>query len=53
MGWDSIVDIATRYGLDGSGERIPLEARFYAPVYANLGAHSASCTMGTGSLSQG
>jgi hypothetical protein len=33
-----------------SGDRIPVWARFSAPVQTGLGAHSASCTMGTGSF---
>ena len=31
-----------------SGDRIPVEARFSAPVQTGAGAHPASCTMGTG-----
>ena len=31
----------------GSGDRIPVEARFSATVQTGPGAHSASCTMGT------
>jgi hypothetical protein len=31
-----------------SGDRIPVGARFSAPVQSGLGAHPASCTMGTG-----
>ena len=38
-----------RVGL--SGNRIPVGARFSAPVQKNLGAQSAFCTMGTGSFS--
>jgi len=34
-----------------SGDRIPVEARFSAPVHTGPGAHPASYTMGTGSLS--
>jgi hypothetical protein len=37
----------------GSGDRIPVGARFSAAVQTSLGAHPASCTMGTGSLSRG
>jgi len=39
-------------GLRGgrSGDRIPVEARFSAPVQTGPGAHPASCTMGTVSL---
>jgi hypothetical protein len=33
-----------------SGDRIPVEARFYTPVQTGPGAHSALYTMGTGSL---
>jgi hypothetical protein len=38
------------YGLDGLGNRIPVEARFSAPVQAGPGANPTSCTMGTGSF---
>jgi len=34
-----------------SGDRIPVGARFSAPVQTGPGAHPASCTMGTGSFS--
>jgi hypothetical protein len=33
-----------------SGDRIPVVARFFAPVQTGPGAHPASYTMGTGSL---
>jgi hypothetical protein len=33
-----------------SGDRIPVGARFSAPVQTGPGAHPASCTMSTGSL---
>jgi hypothetical protein len=33
-----------------SRDRIPVEARFSAPVQTDPGAHPASCTMGTGSF---
>ena len=33
-----------------SGDRIPVGARFSAPVQTGSGGHSASCTMGTGSF---
>ena len=36
-----------------SGDRIPVAARFSAPFQTAPGAHSASCTMGTGSFSPG
>ena len=50
MDRDSSVDIATRYGLDGPGDRIPVGKRFSPPVQTGPGAHPASCTMGTGSF---
>jgi hypothetical protein len=49
MGWDSIVSIATGYGLDGT----EIESRwaiFSAPVQTGHGAWPASYTMGTGSF---
>ena len=52
QGRDSAVGIATRYGLDSSGDRFPVEARFSAPVQTGPGIHPASYTMGTGSLSR-
>jgi len=33
-----------------SGDRIPVAARFSAPIQTGPGAHPASCTMGTGSF---
>jgi len=36
-----------------SGNRIPVGSRFSSPVKTGPGAHPASCTMGTGALSQG
>ena len=33
-----------------SGDRIPVAARFSAPVQTGPGAHPASCKMGTGSF---
>jgi hypothetical protein len=33
-----------------SGDRIPVAARFFAPVQTGPGAHPASCTMVTGSF---
>jgi hypothetical protein len=33
-----------------SGDRIPVGARFSAPVQTGPGAHPASCTMGTGAF---
>ena len=42
VGRNSAVGIATRYG-----DRIPVGAKFSAPVQNGPGAQSASCTMGT------
>jgi hypothetical protein len=50
---DSVVGIATRYGLDGPGIESRWGARFSAPVQTGPGAHPAYYTMGTGSLSRG
>jgi hypothetical protein len=38
----------TGYGLDGPGIESRWGARFYTPVQPGLGAHPASCKMGTG-----
>ena len=46
----SSVGIATELRAGWSGDRIPVEARFFAPVQTGPGAHPASCTMGTGSF---
>jgi hypothetical protein len=46
-GPDSVVGIATAYGLDGPGIESRWGARFSAPVQAGSEAHPASCTMGT------
>ena len=46
----NVVIIATSYGLDGPGIESRRGARFSAPVQTGPGAHSASCTMGTGSF---
>jgi hypothetical protein len=37
LGHDSSVGIATRYGLDGPRDRIPVSARFIAPVQTGPG----------------
>jgi hypothetical protein len=50
LGQDSAVAIATRYGLGGPGDRIPVGGEFYAPVQTGPGAHPVSYTMGTGSF---
>ena len=46
----SVVGIATGYGLGGPGIESRWGARFFVTVQTGLGAHPASCTMGTGSL---
>jgi hypothetical protein len=47
-GPSSSVGIATDYGLDDLGDRIPVGARFFAHVQTGRGAHPASSTMDTG-----
>ena len=42
--------IATGYWSGRSGDRIPMGARFSAPIHTGPGAHPASCTIGTGSF---
>ena len=49
-GRDSVVGIATRYGLDGSGIESRCGRDFPHPSRPALGAYPASCTMGTGSF---
>jgi hypothetical protein len=44
------VGIATGLRAARSEDRIPLGARFSAPVQTFPGTHPASCTMGTGSF---
>jgi hypothetical protein len=51
VGPGSLLSIATGYGLDGSGiESRWGGARFSAPVQTDPWAHTASCTMSTGSF---
>jgi len=49
-GQGSSVGIETELRAGRSGDRIPVVARFSAPVQTGPGAHPASCTMGTGSF---
>ena len=49
-GRDSPVGVATRFGLDASGVRIPVGTRFSTPVQTGPGAHPASYTTGIGSF---
>jgi hypothetical protein len=53
IGRDSSVGIATGYGLDGQGIESRWGRDFFVPVHTGPGAHPASYTMGTGSLSRG
>ena len=50
MGRGSSVSIATELRAGRSGERIPVTARFSAPVQTAPEPHPASYTMGTGSF---
>jgi len=51
VGWDSVVGIATRYGLDGPGiTSWQGRDRISTPIQTDFGAHPASCTRGTRSL---
>jgi hypothetical protein len=50
IGPSSSVGIATGYELDGPGIESRLWRDFFAHVQTGPGAHSASCTMGTGSF---
>jgi len=49
--WQIEVGIETRYGLDGPGIEIWLEARFAVPVQTGTGTHATFYTMGTGCFS--
>jgi hypothetical protein len=49
-GTRSVVGIATGYGLDGPGIESRWGKRFSAPVQTGPGAHTAACTMGSGTF---
>jgi hypothetical protein len=53
VGGDSVLSIATRYGLDGPGIKSQWGRDFSDLCELALGLCAASCTMATGSLSQG
>ena len=46
MGQDSVVGIATGYGLEGPGIESRWGARLSAHIQTGPGAHPASCAMG-------
>jgi hypothetical protein len=46
MNHESVVGIATRYELDGTGFRAPVGARFPMPVQKGPDAEQAACKMG-------
>ena len=50
MGRDRVVGNSGSLRAGWSGDRIPVEARFYANVQTGPGAHPASCKIGTGSF---
>ena len=50
IGRGSSVGIVTELRARHPADRIPVGAKFSAPVHVGPAAHPASCTMGTGSL---
>jgi len=50
VGWDGVVGIANRYGLDGPGIESRWGSRFSAPVQTGPGAHPSSYAVDTGSF---
>jgi len=50
QGRNSVISVATRYGLDGPGIEYRWGARFFAPVHTDREAHPVFYTRGTGSL---
>jgi hypothetical protein len=53
VGPDISVDIATSYGLDDPGIECPRGRHFFGPLQIDLRAHTTSCKIGKGALSQG
>jgi len=53
LGRDSVAGLVTRYGLDGREIESRWGRGFPDPSRPALGAHLASCTVNTGSLSRG
>ena len=56
MDGDSVVGIATGYGMDGPGIESRWGdggARYSEPIQTGRGAHASSCKIGTGSLARG
>jgi hypothetical protein len=52
-GRGSAVGIVSHYRLDGKGARTPLGTRSFGPIRIGPQVQPASCTVGTGFLSQG
>jgi hypothetical protein len=51
-GRDSVVGVATGYGVDGPGIASRWVATFFARVQTGCGVYQAPCTVGIGSLSR-
>jgi hypothetical protein len=52
VGRDNSEGLATRYGLGDPGIELHVGERFFASVQTGFGAHPASYTMDTGSVSR-
>ena len=52
-GGDSEFGISTVYGLDDQSVRTPVFVKYIFFLYTHSGAHQASSTVGTGSVSGG
>ena len=48
VGWNSVVSIVTRHGLDGWGIEFQWGVRFSTPIQTGPGAYSATCREGPG-----